>query len=374
VLDFTSALYLGLRHASESLRPWDQLTTGVPAALAAPPEVEAVADRLARLIGCERAALGTSTLHLFWDLFGLLDPDRVAIYADAGLYPIGQWGIERAVGHGAPFHTFPHHDVEALQRLLQRDRERRRPLIVSDGFCPGCGRLAPLADYLHSAGLYGGQLIVDDTQALGIFGYSIGPAAPYGNGGGGSLRAAQLSDPSMLVISSLAKAFGVPLAMIAGSRATIRRFEAQSQTRVHCSPPSLAALHAAEHALNINDRSGDELRRRLAQRVRHFRMRLASVGLRATGGLFPVQTLRLKPERATIEVHNRLRDYGIETVLQRDRNGRPRRLSFIMTARHRHSEIERAVTALVMSSTSAAQARGAINGHTVGFIRNRAVQ
>ena len=32
MLDFTSALYLGLRHGSGSLRPWSALTTGVPAA------------------------------------------------------------------------------------------------------------------------------------------------------------------------------------------------------------------------------------------------------------------------------------------------------------------------------------------------------
>jgi len=40
VLDFTSALYLGLRHPSGSLRPWARFTLGVPAALAAPPEAE----------------------------------------------------------------------------------------------------------------------------------------------------------------------------------------------------------------------------------------------------------------------------------------------------------------------------------------------
>ena len=36
VLDFTSALYLGLRHPSSSLRPWSGLTTGKPAVLEPP--------------------------------------------------------------------------------------------------------------------------------------------------------------------------------------------------------------------------------------------------------------------------------------------------------------------------------------------------
>ena len=53
----------------------------------------------------------------------------------------------------------------------------------------------------------------------------------------------------MIVGSSLAKGFGTPMPLLAGSASVIRRFEEHSETRIHCSPPSLAALHAAEHAL-----------------------------------------------------------------------------------------------------------------------------
>src|SRR5262245_64902371 len=101
VLDFTSALYLGLLHPSRVLRPWTQLTTGVPAALAPPPGAVAVTARLAALQGCERATLGTSTLHLFWDLFGLFPAREIAIYLDAGTYAIAGWGVERAAARGA---------------------------------------------------------------------------------------------------------------------------------------------------------------------------------------------------------------------------------------------------------------------------------
>ena len=115
--DFTSALYLGLRHPSRSLAPWDQLTTGRPAALFTSPSQGMVAGVLADLAGCERATLGSSTLHLFWDLFGMLDT-RHAIYMDAGLYPIGRWGVERAAARGIPVQVFTHHDGEALRRAL----------------------------------------------------------------------------------------------------------------------------------------------------------------------------------------------------------------------------------------------------------------
>jgi 8-amino-7-oxononanoate synthase len=346
VVDFTSALYLGLNHAHAELRPWTQLTLGKPAALSPPPESETIADQLARLIGCERATLGTSTLHLFWDLFGQLSRDQIAIYVDAGTYPIARWGVERALARGALVRGFKHHDVRALQQVVRRDRvSGRTPIVMTDGFCPGCGQPAPLTAYLESVRAYGGRLIIDDTQALGIYGRSA-RGTPYGFGGGGSLRWHAIDDDHVSVISSLAKGFGVPLAVLAGSRAAIDRFTQRSDTQVHCSPPSIALLRAAEHALIVNATHGDGLREQLAQRVRYFRSRLAELALSAEGGLFPVQTLRLRPADAAIDVHDRLRDGGIETVLNRDRNGSGPRLSLIFTVRHRRGEIDRVVAAL----------------------------
>jgi 8-amino-7-oxononanoate synthase len=172
VPDFSSALYLGLRHASRSLRPWAQLTIGAPAALTAPPGARTVADALAALQGCERGTLVPSTLHLFWDLLGMLPSHGVKVHMDAGLYPIARWGIERAAARSVPVRSFPHHDAEALWRQLKRDAHRHvRPVVVTDGFCPDCGRVAAIAAYLESVRAFGGQLILDDTQALGVLVY-----------------------------------------------------------------------------------------------------------------------------------------------------------------------------------------------------------
>ena len=178
MLDFSSSLYLGLRHASRSLAPWDRLTNGMPSALAEPPGAAAVAAALAALIGGERAVLVPSTLHLFWDLFGIRAGDAIAVYVNAAHYPIAWWGIERAAARGVAVRPFNHHDAGALRRLIDHDARRGiRPLVVADGFCPRCGRPAPVSDYLDEARRLGGSLLIDDTQALGIFGHSPGPGA-----------------------------------------------------------------------------------------------------------------------------------------------------------------------------------------------------
>src|SRR5215211_5433284 len=88
LLDFASALYLGLSHPSRSIPAWEQLTTGKPAALATPPGASEVSEQLALLQGCQSATLATSTLHLFLDFFGTFAAGPVTVYADAETYPI----------------------------------------------------------------------------------------------------------------------------------------------------------------------------------------------------------------------------------------------------------------------------------------------
>lgn len=348
MLDFTSALYLGFRHPSHSLPSWSKFATGVPAALASPPCSVQVADKLARLQTCDRGVLGASTLHLFWDLFGMFTRARVKIYFDAGLYPIARWGVERAAARGAPIREFAHYDPEVFRNSLRRDAQTHlRPVLVTDGFCPDCGKPAPLSDYLESLRARGGRLIVDDTQALGIFGDSPSPDAQYGRGGGGMLPHLQVSGPDVMMISSLAKAFGAPMAVLSGSRSAVQAFEAKSETRIHCSPPSVPAIRAADHALNLNRKYGDALRLRLAGLVKYFRHTAESAGLRFTGGMFPVQTLAPASTAEAQRLHERLLHRGVRTVLRRSLNGRGARLSFVITARHTPSSIDDAMSVLV---------------------------
>jgi 8-amino-7-oxononanoate synthase len=344
---FTSALYLGLDHASRSLPEWDRLTLGKPAALEAPPGARRVERGLAELIGCERALLATSTLHLFWDLFNILAQRNVNIFLDAGSYPIVRWGVERAACSGTRVKSFRQHDPEALKRALD-SVDGKPPVIVADGYCPGSGRLAPIAEYLTEATARGGFVVVDDSQAFGIFGKPSPWVAVYGTGGGGSVQHAGLNSDRLIVGASLAKAFGVPVAVLAGSAAVLDRYDRQSVTRVHCSPPSSAAIAASAHALAINRWHGDALRSKLAQRVSRFRHGLKRLGLIATPGLFPVQPLRLPEHIDARMLHEDLEQSGIEAVLQRGERGNAG-IGFVVTARHKFDEIDRALAHLANS-------------------------
>ena len=339
-LDFASSLYLGLKHSSREMPAWEQLSTGKPAVLSTPPGALEVSKQLALLQNCENATVATSTLHLFWDLFGILGSRPLAVYVDAETYPIALWGVERARAGGACVYRFAHHDPGELLRLLrQKARANCFQVVVTDGFCINCGHAAPLQDYIKAVRAFDGLLVVDDTQALGIFGRRDGGDGPYGTGGGGLFPWYGLRDSRAVAISSLAKAFGVPVAALVGSTNVVRWFTEMSETQVHCSPPSAAVLNAARRALEINLRAGNELRRRLSRMVQRFRARLRAIGVSCTGGLFPVQTLNIN-DGAARHIYSTLQGVGVQPVLRHARNGEQAKLTFIITAKHRACDID----------------------------------
>lgn len=344
--DFTDARYLGLVHASADLPGWPALTLGRPAALAEPPGAREVAAALARLQGTAAATLLPSTLHLFWDLLRqLAERSRSALLLDEGAYPILHWAAEGAAAAGARVWRFAHHDPAALAALAREALRRGlQPVVVCDGFCTGCNRAAPLAAYARIAAVHGGFLVIDDTQALGVLGRAPGRACPYGHGGGGSLRWHGLDGAHIVVGASLAKSFGAPLAVLAGGDELVARFVRDSAVRLHCSPPSVAALQAAQAALDGNGRSGAHWRARLLHLVRRLRAAVVRVGFDAVGTLpFPVQSFvsRHAPGTAAlVRLARRLAEGGVHALLTRGCQGPASRLSFLVTARHRTVHVD----------------------------------
>jgi 8-amino-7-oxononanoate synthase len=343
--DFTSAAYLGLSHPSAALGSWDRIALGKPAAWADPPGAIETAAALARLQGCQRATLATSTLHVFWDLFDQFPAKETTVLVDRGAYAIGRWGVERAAARGMPVYSFAHFDSASLAHRLAADRTGRRPVVLADGYCPECGRTAPVDSYLRLVRRFNGLLVLDDTQAVGILGVRTGVSAPYGHGGGGSLRwhGVDAADArSVVVVASFAKAFGAPVAALSGHTPLIVEFEDRSRTRVHCSPPSVPAIRALSHALFVNRRIGDRVRSQLLALIRRFRDTLSSRGVPVGPGLFPVQSLPVPPGWTPRACQAALSRGGVSAIVTRGREMVAPRISFVFNARHTYAEVEHA--------------------------------
>ncbi len=233
MLDFTSSLYLGLGHASGSLGPWTQLTTGVPAALAPPPGAAKVAEGLAQLQGCERALLGPSTLHLFWDLFGMLaGTGGIALYVNQGAY-------DCTVGNGPSTAARRAGRRLSAQKCASIGSMRGEGAVAGRSWSP-TGAAPAAAAHCRSMRIYRssgrtGACWCWTIRRAWVSGAIRQCAGAYGQGGGGSLRRRGCGGTDVIVVCSLAKAFGAPVAALSGSKAMVECVEARAQTRVHCS-------------------------------------------------------------------------------------------------------------------------------------------
>jgi 8-amino-7-oxononanoate synthase len=96
---------------------------------------------------------------------------------------------------GATLVRFPHSDVEALARLVERTPCRGRRIIVCESVYSMDGDIAPLVALEALARNVDAALVVDEAHALGIFG-----------GGGGLCRA--LGVRPDVVVGTLGKALG----------------------------------------------------------------------------------------------------------------------------------------------------------------------
>jgi 8-amino-7-oxononanoate synthase len=229
--------------------------------------------------------------------------------------------------------------------VRQLSRGGLRAVAVADGLCTGCGRPYPLAPVDAVLRAHGGLLLLDDTQALGILGAGPCAAAPYGRGGGGSVRHAGIVHDAVVSVSSLAKAFGAPLATIAGPAAVVAELRTAGSA-LHSSPPSTVDVAAAAAALARNAVAGERLRARLAGHVRALRARAGEHGVVLVGGLFPVQSTPPVPADAGRRLLAGLAADGVYAVLRRACGANGSLVTLVITVAHRRSEIERAAALL----------------------------
>ncbi|WDZ82897.1 aminotransferase class I/II-fold pyridoxal phosphate-dependent enzyme [Micromonospora cathayae] len=337
-MDFTSSSYLGYRHGHAELSPWQALTTGRPAGLAEFPQADRLARDVARRMGRADAVLATSTLHGLVDVWSVLHRQPTVALIDEAAYPIARMAL-RVSGAAGDQVVVPHFGAAAVARAVRALPLGVRPVLLVDGLCTGCGRLAPIPDLLTALAPRRGLVLVDDTQAFGLVGAAPDPGAPYGHGGGG-VSAALALPPSarLVVVASAAKAFGAPLAVVAGPPDLIDLVRRYGPCRVHASAPSAASQAALGHAL-ADDADAAARRVRLDRLVRVFRARLRDHGVStANTGNWPTQLVPVTAAVADRTV-DRLRRAGVRTVCVRPACGTGLRLIFLVTADHRMPDV-----------------------------------
>lgn len=183
--------------------------------------------------------------------------------------------------------------------------------------------------------------MVDDTQALGVLGSPVVDttatrALPFGSKGTGTLAFLGVPTDAAVVVGSLGKAFGIPMAFAAGPEKWIRHTRASGPLLRASSQVPLGLVRAARYALTWNSNLGDTARRQLTRAVEQF----SSLPRIQGAPHSPVQRLVLPRLRQAHALWQELLDRGIWSLLERDgRTGGA--LTFLLTAAHEGPAIAR---------------------------------
>jgi len=339
MLDFSSSLYLGLRHPGQQLGSWQSLTLGKPTMLQPIANYRELLNELERLTGTQDMILGTSSLQLFFDFAIWLRNQPVEVFLDEYCYPIAKKAFT-AVHNTTLSGYLRHYEPSDLDRVLSTcSQAGRRPVLVIDGYSPVSGQLCPLEQYCEVLEKYNGIAIVDDTQSLGVFGQHASVDLPYGKGGGGIIMNNNINYENIIYISSMAKGFGVPVAFLSTTKMDISDYLEHSLTNNHCSPVSIAHALSIKHALKLNRNHGEQIRNKLYQLVFKFKQRLSQAGISTIGGDFPFQTLSKHNRIDATGLYEFLQNKGFTSVLHELKSSDSTAISFLITARHSFADI-----------------------------------
>ncbi len=351
VIDFTSSLYLGFKHPSWEIGSWNSITTGKPAALFERPIDKMVGHSWSRLQGFEAGVISKSTQLLFWDVINLLSQKRrILIYKDLSIYPVVKAGLASAAHNGAHIYSFKPGDLRGLKNLIRSTlKVGFQPVILSEGWLVEKGCVAPLNGYYYLVRTYGGYLVVDDTQALGVLGKNPSRSNPYGHFGGGTFQylGMKCSAERIISISSMAKGFGVPVAIMSSNYNWIKAFLRLSQTRVHNSSPGAAEVLAAQNARKQNRAMGESRRRHLLKNIFYFKETLRETSVDLEEHFFPVQILKNHSADYLVRLYHSLTKLGFKVLLLRKYANRSPVIGVCISSAHTTNQITRLSEAII---------------------------
>ena len=199
----------------------------------------------------------------------------------------------------ARFLRFRHRDVDQLDSLLERHRDARRKLVVTDSIFSVDGDAAPLREIVDVCERRGAWLMVDEAHATGTI----------GDRGRGLIEQYGLQGRVQLVMGTLSKAVGSVGGYVAGDRPVIDLLRNRARSFIYTTALPPAACAAARTGLDLIDREPAR-RARLWRNTERLRQGLRSLGWdtgESESQILPIRVGRPGPTMALCE---RLLDAG----------------------------------------------------------------
>ncbi|MDQ6885071.1 MAG: glycine C-acetyltransferase [Candidatus Dormibacteraeota bacterium] len=231
---------------------------------------------------------------------------------------------------------FKHRDMDDLERHLEKHRDKRVRLVVTDGVFSMDGDIAPLPEIVERAERYGALVMVDDAHASGVL----------GKNGRGTVNHFGLDGRVDLQMGTLSKAIGVLGGYVASAR-SVREFliyRARPFLFSTSHPPGVAAACIAALDVLLEEPRRIE---RLWSNTGRFKAGLKRLGFETGPSETPITPVIVGKGAVATELSDRLFQRGVfaqaigyPTVPE----GRAR-IRTIVTSAHTDAQLDRALEA-----------------------------
>jgi len=198
--------------------------------------------------------------------------------------------------------TFPHNDLEALERVLKVSRNTyRMKLVVIDGVYSQDGDLAPLDRILELCRAHGAYLMLDDAHGTGVIGKT----------GRGVIELHNLFQEVDILTGTFSKTFGHVGGYVVAKQELVSYLKFQSRQHLFsatCTPAAMGILKAIE----LVD-SEPFWMERLWQNIRYLRLGLRTMGLNIGDTESAIIPVRIGDAGLNAQVCHELLKAGIYT-------------------------------------------------------------
>jgi 8-amino-7-oxononanoate synthase len=312
--------------------------------------------------GASRLVSGATQLHADLEarLAGFVGAEAVLLFSSGYLANVST--IQALVGEGdvvfsdalnhasiidgcrlshARVEVYPHGDLAALERLLERTPGRRR-LLVSDTVFSMEGDEADVAALAAMAERFDAMLMLDESHALGVLGPDgAGLVVEQGAAGSVDVR-----------MGTLSKALGSAGGFIAGSAALVHLLRHRARGFVFDTAPAPPSVGAALAALDVIA-AEPERRHRLLDLSARLRAGLEGAGLKPQPGRSAIVPLVIGDADAAMAVAARMREAGVLAPAIRPPSVPPgtSRLRLTVSAGFTPAQVDDAVGAIVAATT-----------------------
>jgi len=210
--------------------------------------------------------------------------------------------VDGALLSSARLVRYPHNDMSALARLLEKHRGEGRAVIVTDAVFSMDGDMAPLQELVALKRRHGAILVVDDAHGGGIFGPT----------GAGTAEECGVSADVDVLMGTFGKALGSFGAYAACSGEIRELLVNRARSFIFSTSLPPAVLAASREALRIvRSPEGEKLRNDLLANAAYFRALLTAAGFSLPEGCTQIIPILTGDADVTMKFSERLCDEGL---------------------------------------------------------------